>query len=280
MLGCWLGCRGRLPAHLLFWGGDWVGCSGGWRGCFLHASKPKTKPPTPNPNPNNNAQQTNTHPHTVRLIKTARKRNPSLQLLLFSATFNDKIKSFALRIAPRANQVFVPKESLSLDVIKQYNVACPSPADKARVLQEQIFPNCEKLGQTIIFTRTRAEAARLHQLMAGLGYKCTSLRVRGQKGGGEGEGAPLPLKGREGCSVRRPAAAPARVPCAPELRQNAKRTGPKQSKPAQTRTTRHNQHNISNTTQHNTTQHNTTQHNTTQPNRNRATWRPPTATPS
>ena len=46
------------------------------------------------------------------------------------------------------------------------------------MLQEQIFPNCEKLGQTIIFTRTRAEAARLHQMMAGLGYKCTSLRVR------------------------------------------------------------------------------------------------------
>lgn len=46
------------------------------------------------------------------------------------------------------------------------------------MLQEQIFPNCEKLGQTIIFTRTRAEAAALHQMMAGLGFKCTSLRVR------------------------------------------------------------------------------------------------------
>ncbi len=59
----------------------------------------------------------------MRLIKTARKRNPTLQLLMFSATFNEKIKNFAIRIAPRANQVFVPKESLSLDVIKQYNVA-------------------------------------------------------------------------------------------------------------------------------------------------------------
>ncbi|KAI8463732.1 MAG: P-loop containing nucleoside triphosphate hydrolase protein [Monoraphidium minutum] len=113
---------------------------------------------------------------SVRLIKTARKRNPGLQLLLFSATFNEKIKNFAIRIAPKANQVFVPKESLSLDVIKQYNVTCPLPMDKTKVLQEQIFPNCEKLGQTIIFTRTRAEAARLHQMMAGLGYKCTSLR--------------------------------------------------------------------------------------------------------
>jgi ATP-dependent RNA helicase DDX19/DBP5 len=58
----------------------------------------------------------------VRLIRTIRKKNPQVQLLLFSATFNEKIKHFAIKIAPMANQVFVPKEQLSLDVIKQYNV--------------------------------------------------------------------------------------------------------------------------------------------------------------
>lgn len=84
------------------------------------------QPNTDNANTTPNEHQTNnertTKQKTVRLIKTARKKNPSLQLLLFSATFNEKIKNFAIRIAPRANQVFVPKESLSLDVIKQYNV--------------------------------------------------------------------------------------------------------------------------------------------------------------
>ncbi len=59
---------------------------------------------------------------TVRLIKMLRKKNPSVQLLLFSATFNDRIKAFAVKIAPNANMVFVPKEDLSLDVISQYNV--------------------------------------------------------------------------------------------------------------------------------------------------------------
>jgi hypothetical protein len=124
-----------------------------------------TRAPKPHPTP---------PPSPVLLIKTARKRNPGLQLLLFSATFNDNIKQYAIRIAPRANQVcarppvlspgpkpgalrwrpaargprvqrtttpsplpspsppspsqpltpqvFVPKENLSLDVIKQYNV--------------------------------------------------------------------------------------------------------------------------------------------------------------
>ncbi len=59
---------------------------------------------------------------SVRLIKAIRRKNPSVQLLLFSATFNDSIKKFAMQIAPRANHLFVAKEELSLDVIAQYNV--------------------------------------------------------------------------------------------------------------------------------------------------------------
>jgi ATP-dependent RNA helicase DDX19/DBP5 len=112
---------------------------------------------------------------TVRLIKTIRRRNPDVQLLLFSATFNDQIKSFALKIAPKANQVFVPKEELSLEVIAQYSVRVPSPGDKAAVLKNMIFPNCEKLGQTIIFVRTRNEARNLHAAMEAEGYRCTSI---------------------------------------------------------------------------------------------------------
>jgi ATP-dependent RNA helicase DDX19/DBP5 len=112
---------------------------------------------------------------TVRLIKTIRRRNADVQLLLFSATFNDQIKSFALKIAPKANQVFVPKEELSLEVIAQYSVRVPSPRDKASVLKNMIFPNCEKLGQTIIFVRTRNEARALHAAMEQEGYRCTSI---------------------------------------------------------------------------------------------------------
>jgi len=39
---------------------------------------------------------------------------------------------------------------------------CPQPKDKVRVLKEMIFPQCEKLGQTIIFVRTRETARALH----------------------------------------------------------------------------------------------------------------------
>ena len=39
---------------------------------------------------------------------------------------------------------------------------CPTPIDKVVVLEEMIFPQCEKLGQTIIFVRTREIARTLH----------------------------------------------------------------------------------------------------------------------
>ena len=42
---------------------------------------------------------------TVRMIKALRSANPSLQILLFSATFNERVKRFALKIVPDANQV-------------------------------------------------------------------------------------------------------------------------------------------------------------------------------
>ena len=40
---------------------------------------------------------------------------------------------------------------------------CPKPIDKVLTLKDMIFPLCEKLGQTIIFVRTRDVARALHQ---------------------------------------------------------------------------------------------------------------------
>ena len=182
---------------------------------------------------------------SVRLVRDLRRdAQQPVQFLLFSATFNERIKSYALRVtaddgkeevnqvwpatqehccalsAPsvciirllcivnitmmHSMQVFVPREDLSLDVIKQYQVVstiltsgsataqqdvlaccvliqpapvmacmiawsdsvsmqeCPTPIDKVVVLEEMIFPQCEKLGQTIIFVRTREIARTLH----------------------------------------------------------------------------------------------------------------------
>jgi len=62
-----------------------------------------------------------------------------VQLLLFSATFNDIVKRFAMQIAPSANHVFVAKEELSLDVIAQYNVRCVHTSGKCHcTVQRQV----------------------------------------------------------------------------------------------------------------------------------------------
>lgn len=69
------------------------------------------------------AQQEGFASDSVRMIQAVRREAADLQILLFSATFNERVKTFALKVVgPEANQVFVPKENLSLDVIKQYRV--------------------------------------------------------------------------------------------------------------------------------------------------------------
>jgi len=70
----------------------------------------------------------------------------------------------------------VKKEELSLDVIKQYVVKCPDELAKVEVLKDKIFPLAEKLGQSIIFVRTRENASMLHSKLEAEGYKCTSIQ--------------------------------------------------------------------------------------------------------
>lgn len=113
---------------------------------------------------------------STRVINQIRKEAPRIQILLFSATFEEQVKRFAAKTVPNANQVFIPKEELSLDVIKQYKVVCPTKGDKTAVLKDMIFPVCEKLGQTIIFVRTRETASKLHTELQQEGHKCTSIQ--------------------------------------------------------------------------------------------------------
>ncbi|GJP51732.1 hypothetical protein CLOM_g10878 [Closterium sp. NIES-68] len=113
---------------------------------------------------------------SIRMIQFITKSNPTCQILLFSATFNERVKRFAQRVVPSANQVYVPKEQLSLDVIKQYRVRVPSRDAKVVVLKDKIFPAAEKLGQSIIFVKTRETARDLHRRLEADGHRCTSIQ--------------------------------------------------------------------------------------------------------
>lgn len=48
------------------------------------------------------------------------KMAPNPQIVLFSATFAEKVRNFATRFAPNANEIRLKQEELSLDAIKQF----------------------------------------------------------------------------------------------------------------------------------------------------------------
>lgn len=97
-------------------------------------------------------------------------------MLLFSATFNEKVKNFVTRTIQGYNQLFLNKEELSLDSVKQYKVHCPDELAKVNVVKDKILELGERLGQTIIFVRTRASAGNLHRALVGFGYEVTTIQ--------------------------------------------------------------------------------------------------------
>lgn len=98
-------------------------------------------------------------------------------MLLFSATFNETVKNFVSKIVkPDHNQLFVKKEELSLEALKQYKVAVPDELSKLTVIKDRILEFGDKLGQTIIFVRTRNSASDLHKSLVECGYEVTSIQ--------------------------------------------------------------------------------------------------------
>ncbi|SGY30683.1 BQ5605_C002g01175 [Microbotryum silenes-dioicae] len=80
------------------------------------------------------------------VIKSA--RTPP-QLVLFSATFTDTVRTFAVRFAPNANEIRLKQEEVALDAIKQFFMDCRDEQHKYEVLVE--LYNLLTIGQSIIF---------------------------------------------------------------------------------------------------------------------------------
>ncbi|KAI3989247.1 hypothetical protein MKX01_031533 [Papaver californicum] len=112
---------------------------------------------------------------SLRIMKDIERSSAHCQVLLFSATFNETVKNFVSRVVKDGNQMFVKKEELSLDVVKQYKVNCPDESAKIQVIKDKIFELGEKLGQTIIFVHTRKSADALHKALADYGWQCTTI---------------------------------------------------------------------------------------------------------
>lgn len=118
---------------------------------------------------------------SVKIMRAIVQSSPDCQVLLFSATFDDAVKAFVDKINKDIfnrdyNQMFVKKEELSLESVKQYKVQCPDELAKLMVVKDKILELGEKVGQTIIFVRTRNSASSLHQSLVKLGYEVTTIQ--------------------------------------------------------------------------------------------------------
>ncbi|GFP81303.1 dead-box ATP-dependent RNA helicase 38 [Phtheirospermum japonicum] len=117
---------------------------------------------------------------SVRIMKAIAQANLNCQVLLFSATFDDAVRAFVTKIVEGIfvrdyNQMFVKKEELSLESVKQYKVHCPDEHSKRAVIKHQILELGDKVGQTIVFVQTRNSASMLHKSLVEMGYEVTTI---------------------------------------------------------------------------------------------------------
>ncbi|GAA6011134.1 hypothetical protein JCM8202_003910 [Rhodotorula sphaerocarpa] len=95
------------------------------------------------------------------------------QIVLFSATFAEVVRNFAVRFAPGANEIRLKQEELSLDAIKQFFMDCNDEQHKYEVLVE--LYNLLTIGQSIIFVKRRDTADEIARRMSDEGHKVVSL---------------------------------------------------------------------------------------------------------
>ncbi|KAG2185021.1 hypothetical protein INT43_000934 [Umbelopsis isabellina] len=86
--------------------------------------------------------------HSIR-AKNMMPKN--CQVVLFSATFPEVVRSYAARFAPNANEISLKQEELSVDGIKQFYMDCNSEEHKYEVLCS--LYNLLTISQSIIFCR-------------------------------------------------------------------------------------------------------------------------------
>ncbi|KAJ2896785.1 uncharacterized protein MKZ38_005231 [Zalerion maritima] len=104
-----------------------------------------------------------------------------IQILLFSATFPDKVMKFAEKFAPSANQIKLLQQELTVQGISQMYMDCPTEDLKYNTLVK--LYGLMTIGSSVIFVKTRESANIIQQRMEADGHKVTALH--GAKDGAE-----------------------------------------------------------------------------------------------
>ncbi|CDO71839.1 hypothetical protein BN946_scf184939.g63 [Trametes cinnabarina] len=96
-------------------------------------------------------------------VKNMLPKNRPVQIILFSATFPDHVRTFASKFAPNANKIELKRNELSVDNIRQFYMDCRDEEHKYEVLVS--LYKLLTIGQSIIFC----------QRMTAEGHKVASL---------------------------------------------------------------------------------------------------------
>lgn len=75
----------------------------------------------------------------------------NIQVLLFSATFPDRVIQYAQRFAPNANSMRLKQQQLTVKGISQMYMDCPSEGDKYDVLVK--LYGLMTIGSSVIFVK-------------------------------------------------------------------------------------------------------------------------------
>ncbi|KAJ3046919.1 RNA helicase required for poly(A+) mRNA export [Rhizophlyctis rosea] len=106
-------------------------------------------------------------------LRVKSKMPADCQIVLFSATFSQTIRTFAHRVVPNANLISLKQEELSVDGIKQFYMDCKNEDHKVDVLIA--IYGLLTVGQSIVFVRRRDVAAALAQRMTDAGHEVLVL---------------------------------------------------------------------------------------------------------
>ncbi|KAJ7592933.1 DEAD-domain-containing protein [Mycena floridula] len=106
-------------------------------------------------------------------VKNMLPRKPDLQIILFSATFPDHVRSFANKFSPNSNKIELKKQELSVDNITQFYMDCANENQKYDILVK--IYTLLTIGQSIIFCQYRATADKIAARMTAEGHKVASL---------------------------------------------------------------------------------------------------------
>ncbi|PHH71115.1 hypothetical protein CDD80_5501 [Ophiocordyceps camponoti-rufipedis] len=98
-----------------------------------------------------------------------------IQVLLFSATFPDKVNSYAGKFAPNAHSLKLQRSELTVKGISQMFIDCPDNNKRYETLCK--LYGLMTIGQSVIFVRTRDSANEIQRRMVNDGHKVSALHA-------------------------------------------------------------------------------------------------------